>query len=106
MVWTSSHCEYLMVERMESHRGRMQLIARVGALVAIALVLAGCASIPARAWRNGAALESSSAYQRVLNGDMSFATRRELQDAINFGALGFYREAPEFSPFPKSGGWR
>jgi hypothetical protein len=75
-------------------------------LVGFAIALAGCFSIPARAWRNGQALETSRAYQRVLNGDKSFATRRELQSAINFGALGFYREAPPFSPFPKGGTWR
>jgi len=51
-------------------------------------------------------MESSSAYERVLNGDMSFSAHRQLQNAVNFGALGFYREAPPFSPFPKAGGWR
>jgi hypothetical protein len=81
-------------------------IARVGSLVGLALALAGCVSIPARVWRNGQPMENSGAYQRVLSGDMSFATRRELQNAINFGALGFYREAPAFSPFPKGGAWR
>jgi hypothetical protein len=41
----------------------------------------------------------------VLGGDMSFATRRDLQNSLNFGALGFYQEAPLYSPFPKYG-WR
>lgn len=81
-------------------------IARIAALAALGATLAGCFSIPQRAWRNGAALEESSAYQRVLAGDMSFSTRRDLQNSLNFGSLGFYREAPMFSPFPKSGGWR
>jgi hypothetical protein len=81
------------------------IIGRVAAFVALGATLAGCASIPQRAWRNGAALDDSRAYQRVLGGDMSFATRRDLQNALNFGALGFYREGPMYSPFPK-GGWR
>jgi hypothetical protein len=80
-------------------------IARVGAFVALATALGACASIPQRAWRNGAALEDSRAYQRVLSGGMSFSTRRDLQNSLNFGSLGFYQEAPMYSPFPKNG-WR
>jgi hypothetical protein len=80
-------------------------IGRIAAFIALAGTLAACASIPQRAWRNGAALDESRAYQRVLSGDMSFATRRDLQNALNFGALGFYSEGPMYSPFPK-GGWR
>lgn len=85
---------------------QLSTVVRAGALIGLALALGGCVSIPARAWRNGEAMESSRAYQRVMSGDMSFTTHRQLQDAVNFGALGFYREAPQFSPFPKSGGWR
>ncbi|MGH7616226.1 MAG: hypothetical protein ACREPM_03275, partial [Gemmatimonadaceae bacterium] len=50
-------------------------VVRVASLVVLAGMLAGCVSIPQRAWRNGEALSSSTAYQRVLGGDMSFATR-------------------------------
>lgn len=95
-----------MVAQTGFASGHARTIVRVGVLVGLALALAGCAAIPARAWRNGQAMSNSRAYQRVLSGDMSFATHRQLQDAVNFGALGFYREAPEFSPFPKAGGWR
>lgn len=95
-----------MVAQTNFRTGTGRTIVRAGALIGLALALAGCAAIPARAWRNGQALENSSAYYRALNGDMSFATRRELQNTINFGALGFYREAPAFSPFPKTGSWR
>ncbi len=95
-----------MTAQTGSQFGRARTLVRAGVLIGLALALAGCAAIPARAWRNGQALENSAAYHRVLNGDMSFATRRELQNAINFGALGFYREAPQFSPFPKGGSWR
>jgi hypothetical protein len=94
-----------MPPTMTSRFGHANAIVRVSLLVGFALALAGCVSIPARAWRNGQALENSRAYYRVLNGDKSFATRRELQNAINFGAFG-YREAPPFSPFPKGGTWR
>jgi hypothetical protein len=80
-------------------------LVRVAAYLVGAALLAGCASIPQRAWRNGAALSNSTAYQRVLNGDMSFSTRRQLQNTLNFGSLGFYREAPMYSPFPKAGSW-
>lgn len=79
--------------------------ARIAAFVALAATVGACYSIPQRAWRNGAALEDSRAYQRVLGGDMSFSTRRDLQNSLNFGALGFYQESPMFSPFPKNG-WR
>jgi len=78
---------------------------RVALFAGAAALLSGCFSIPERAWRNGEALSNSRAYQRVQAGDMSFSTRRELQNALNFGALGFYREAPMYSPFPKAGSW-
>lgn len=94
-----------MSQRSTARSRQTSTIVRVGALIGLALALGGCVSIPARAWRNGQAMESSRAYERVLSGDMSFATHRQLQNAVNFGALGFYREAPQFSPFPKSGGW-
>ena len=94
-----------MLRRSSDHARLASSIARVAAFVALAATLAGCVSIPQRAWRNGAALEDSRAYQRVLGGDMSFATRRDLQNSLNFGALGFYQEAPMYSPFPKYG-WR
>lgn len=95
-----------MVAQTGSRSAQARTLLRVSVLIGLAVALAGCAAIPARAWRNGQALEYSGAYQRVLNGDMSFSTRRELQNTLNFGALGFYREAPEFSPFPKGGVWR
>jgi len=92
--------------RFTSDHARLaRTIARASALLALAATLGACASIPQRAWRNGAALDYSTAYQRVLSGDMSFQTRRDLQNSLNFGALGFYQEAALFSPFPKSG-WR
>ena len=95
------------MRRLTAFRTRhVSTVVHTSILIGLALALAACVSIPARAWRNGQALESSRAYQRVLGGDMSFATRRQLQDAVNFGALGFYQEAPQFSPFPKGGGWR
>jgi hypothetical protein len=87
------------------HARLASTVARAATLLALAATLGACASIPQRAWRNGAALDNSRAYQRVLSGDMSFSTRRDLQNSLNFGALGFYQDAPVFSPFPK-GGWR
>lgn len=90
---------------MMNHVRLANTITRIAGFVALAATLGACASIPQRAWRNGAALENSSAYQRVLGGDMSFSTRRDLQNSLNFGSLGFYSEAPMYSPFPKNG-WR
>ena len=80
-------------------------VVRVAMFVAGAALLAGCASIPQRAWHNGDALSRSSAYQRVMNGDMSFSSHRQLQQVINFGGAGYYKEAPMYSPFPKRGSW-
>jgi hypothetical protein len=92
--------------RITSEQARLaRTIARASTLLALAATLGACASIPQRAWRNGAALDNSTAYRRVLSGDMSFQTRRDLQNSLNFGALGFYQEAAMYSPFPK-GGWR
>lgn len=80
-------------------------VARVASLITLAALLAGCASIPQRAWRNGEAMSNSRAYQRMLAGDHSFSNYRQLQTIENFGALGHYREAAPFAPFPKTGSW-
>jgi hypothetical protein len=93
--------------RHSAKQARVVSIAlRAASLIALTGLLAGCISIPQRAWANSQGFSNSRAYQKVMSGDMSFATRRDLQTALNFGALGFYQEAPAFSPFPSSGSWR
>ncbi|HEX3868680.1 MAG TPA: hypothetical protein VHV78_18090, partial [Gemmatimonadaceae bacterium] len=99
--------DYILLEGIMMRSSHVRLagtIARAASFAALAALLAGCISIPQSAWRNGESLSNSRAYQRVLSGDMSFATRRDLQNVLNFGSLG-YQEGPAFSPFPKSGSW-
>jgi len=75
--------------------------------VTLALLAAGtlgaCASIPQRAWANGAAMSSSRAYWEVMSGNNSFRTHRELQSSIDPLRLNFQEVA--FPAFPKNGGW-
>lgn len=94
-----------MMRKDHTHVRVVGTVARVASFIALAGLLAGCITIPERAWRNGEAVANSRAYQKVMAGDMSFQTRRDLQTALNFGSLGFYQEAPAYSPFPKAGSW-
>jgi hypothetical protein len=60
---------------------RTRLLART-ALVAFAVAMLGaCATIPERAWSNGRAMSTSDAYYRILSGDRSLATQRELMSS-------------------------
>ncbi len=77
-----------MMRNTHDHAGLVGTVARVASFVALAALMSGCLSIPQSAWRNGEALSNSRAYQRVLGGDMSFSTRRDLQNSLNFGSLG------------------
>lgn len=70
---------------------------RLGLVAAALAALGACASIPQRAWRNGEALSYSRAYQEVLSGNTTFATRRQLEDALNPMQIGYYQRA--YVPF-------
>jgi hypothetical protein len=85
-----------MIERIRNHA---PALLRVASLVAATALLGACASIPQRAWRNGAGLSNSSAYQRALNGDRSFANYRALQSS--YGSVGhlLYGDSKPFTPF-------
>lgn len=73
----------------------------------LALLAAGslgaCASIPQRAWANGAAMSSSRAYWEIMAGNNSFRTHRELQSSLDPLRLNYQEVA--FPAFPKSGTW-
>ncbi|HYD51023.1 MAG TPA: hypothetical protein VEA99_00295 [Gemmatimonadaceae bacterium] len=54
---------------------------RLVQLVTLAATLTGlgaCASIPQRAWQNGEAMSTSNAYRRMMAGDRSVMTQRQL----------------------------
>jgi hypothetical protein len=64
----------------------MERIRQVGRAVVVAAgltVLGGCASIPQRAWQNGANLSSSHAYQRMVWGDHSFQNMRQVYSSLD-----------------------
>jgi hypothetical protein len=69
------------------------------ALVTLA-ALGGCASIPRRAWQNGANVSSSRAYGSMMRGDHSFRTMREL-----YGTMDPYRSQYQPLPYPYFGHW-
>ena len=71
------------------------------ALVAGSLgFLAGCVTIPKRAWANGAAMTESRAYREVMSGNTSFEVRRQLQQTLNPRLLN-YQEVQ----YPAFGRW-
>ena len=62
--------------------------------------LAGCVTIPKRAWANGEAMTESRAYREVMSGNTSFAVRRQLQQTLNPRLLN-YQEVQ----YPAFGRW-
>jgi hypothetical protein len=76
---------------------------RVMLALAATASLGACASIPQRAWANGAAMSSSRAYWEVMSGNNSFRTHRELQSSLDPRRLNYSEVA--FPAFPKNGNW-
>jgi hypothetical protein len=71
------------------------------AIVAAALAtLSACASIPQRAWANGAAMTQSRAYRSVMSGNQSIQAHHELVWGLNPLNLN-YREVD----YPAFGQW-
>jgi hypothetical protein len=89
---------------MEQIRERGAHYSRTLCTVLVALVtlvaLGGCASIPQRAWQNGANISSSRAYRSMMYGDRSFQTMRQV-----YGGLDPYRSLYEPVPYPYFGHW-
>jgi hypothetical protein len=70
-------------------------------LVVAALVgLGACASIPHRAWQNGANLPSSRGYRSLTQGDHSFQTMRQLHTSMDP-----YRSLYQQRPYQPFGRW-
>ncbi|MDB4875474.1 MAG: hypothetical protein JWM41_1920 [Gemmatimonadetes bacterium] len=74
--------------------------ARLAMVIGSLGALAGCASIPQRAWANGQAMSSSRAFQAVQSGDQSIDAHRRLQGTLNPRLLN-YREVA----YPAFGTW-
>jgi hypothetical protein len=81
----------------------MERIRQLGKAVVVVAVLvgaSGCASIPQRAWQNGANMNSSAAYWRMTRGDHSFRTMREV-----YSSLDAYRSQYTPLPYAPFGRW-
>lgn len=57
------------------------------------LALGACASIPERAWVNGAQLNESRAYRQFMSGDANFGTLRQMRTDAN-ALVRFQRTGP------------
>jgi hypothetical protein len=79
---------------------RIWQLGRAVVVVAVLVGLGGCASIPQRAWQNGANLTSSRAYRSMMLGDRSFQTMRSL-----YSSMDPYRSLYEPVPYPYFGRW-
>ena len=75
------------------------IAAAIGAF-ALLLAITGCASIPRRAWDNGANISSSPAYWSMMRGDHSFTTMRQV-----YGSMDPYRSRYQPVPYPYFGHW-
>jgi hypothetical protein len=81
----------------------MQRIQQIGRAVVVLVVLAalgGCASIPQRAWDNGANIQSSRAYRSMMRGDRSVQTMRQL-----YGSMDPYHSLYTPAPYQPFGRW-
>ena len=56
----------------------LRTVVRTAIIIAGLASLGACASIPQRAWANGRSLESSRAYQSVLQGNMSIQAHKQM----------------------------
>jgi hypothetical protein len=59
------------------------LLIRTAFVALVVGALGACVTIPERAWVNGRAMTSSSAYQQALSGRVGFDTQRSLYSASN-----------------------
>lgn len=91
-----------MIRDLEARAPLIGKAIRVAAFIAAGAILAGCVSIPQRAWANGRAMSQSLEYQRVMSGDMSFSTHRALQDRLNPRLINSMEVA--YPAFPTFGG--
>ena len=62
---------------------RMRRLGKAVAVAAVLVGVSGCASIPRRAWDNGAAVTRSDAYWAMMNGERGFATMRSLYKSMD-----------------------
>ena len=78
-------------------------IRQLGRAAVVAAALAGlnaCASIPKRAWDNGAGLTRSDAYRAMMHGDRSIHTMRSL-----YTSMDPYRSLYTARPYTPFGRW-
>jgi len=68
--------------------------------VTLLLAMSGCASIPRRAWDNGAAMSRSDAYRAMMRGERGFHTMRLL-----YSSMDPYRSLYQARPYQPFGRW-
>jgi uncharacterized protein YceK len=79
---------------------RIRQVGRVVVVLAGLVVLGGCASIPQRAWQNGANLHTSRAHYRMMQGDHSFQNMRQV-----YSSLDAYHSQYTPAPYQPFGRW-
>jgi hypothetical protein len=89
-----------MIRRIPARASQLLPIVRAASLIAAAVILGACASIPQRAWRNGEAMSGSLAYRSIMNGDKSFNTHRALEGTLDPLRMNYHESA-----FPPFGHW-
>ena len=72
----------------------------IGAVTLLLVLLGGCASIPQRAWENGAAVTRSDAYRAMMRGERGFHITRSL-----YTSMDPYRSLYAPRPYPYFGRW-
>ena len=78
----------------------VKITLRIALIAGSLAALAGCVTIPKRAWANGAAMTDSRAYREVMSGNTSFQVRRQLQQTLDPRRLN-YQEVQ----YPALGRW-
>jgi hypothetical protein len=77
-----------------------KMVAVAIGILALLLLLSGCASIPQRAWDNGAAVSRSDAHRAMMRGERGFHTARSL-----YGSMDPYQSLYQTRPYEPFGRW-
>jgi hypothetical protein len=79
---------------------RIQQLGKAVLVLTVLTALGACASIPQRAWDNGANMSSSRAYRSMMRGDHSFQNMRQV-----YSTMDPYRSLYTPAPYQPFGRW-
>ncbi|MFN2564339.1 MAG: hypothetical protein ABR499_04920 [Gemmatimonadaceae bacterium] len=74
---------YLSGSRAQRAKKVAKTVAAAIGAATLLLAMSGCASIPRRAWDNGAAMSSRDAYQAMMRGERGFHAMKRVYSSMD-----------------------